>query len=187
MDERVLSSYRQPLCNLVLEYRSLVKANSTWWKGFPEKADKQGRIHPGYNTNPKGKGESWGTRTGRLSSSFPNIQQMPRDPNTPVRKLLLPPTGFSMVEFDYSQVELRIAASYCNDEMYIEAFRNGDDPHQLTADAIGVTRQTAKHAAYTICYGGGRDTLKETFERLEYQTSGRLIDFPLEAGGGNPT
>lgn len=181
MTERILSSYRNPLCDLVLEYRGLVKANSTWWKGFPEKADKQGRIHPGYNTNPKRENAgTFGTRTGRLSSSFPNIQQMPRDPNTPVRKLLLPPEGFAMVEFDYSQVELRIAAAYTNDKMYIEAFRNGDDPHQLTADAIGVSRQTAKHAAYTICYGGGRDTLKETFERLEYQTTKRLIDFPVE-------
>ena len=181
MDERTLSTYRHPLTELVLEYRGLVKANSTWWKGYPEKADKQGRIHPSYNTNPKDrKGDKFGTRTGRLSSSFPNIQQMPRDPLTPVRKLLLPPDGFAMVEFDYSQVELRIAASYTKDEMYIEAFRNGDDPHQLTADAIGVSRQTAKHAAYTICYGGGKDTLKETFERLEYQTTKRLIDFPIE-------
>lgn len=181
MDERTLSSYRHPLPDLVLEYRGLVKANSTWWKGYPEKADKLGRIHPSYNTNPKDhKGDKFGTRTGRLSSSFPNIQQMPRDPNTPVRKLLLPPTGFSMVEFDYSQVELRIAAAYTKDELYIQAFKNGDDPHQLTADAIGVSRQTAKHAAYTICYGGGRDTLKETFERLEYQTTGQLINFPIE-------
>lgn len=181
MDEGVLSSYKHPLTALVLEYRGLVKANSTWWKGFPEKASKTGRIHPTYNTNPReNKKQSWGTRTGRLSSSWPNIQQMPRDPDTPVRKLLRPPENHLMMEFDYSQIELRIAASYAKDEMYIEAFRNGDDPHQLTADAIGVERQSAKHAAYTMLYGGSSKTLKATFERLEYQETGRLIDFPLE-------
>lgn len=176
MDEMVLSQMDHPIPQKVLEYRGLVKANSTWWMGYQKKADLAGRIHPQYATGDKK--EKFGTVTGRLSSSNPNVQQMPRDPNTPVKKLLLPPEGFSMFEFDYSQIELRLAACYGNDELYLESMKAGEDPHQATADAAGVTRQAAKHASYCIIYGGSYKTLKATFERLEYQETGEIIVFP---------
>lgn len=179
MDEPFLSRHLEhALVRNVLEYRGLVKANSTWWKGFPEKADKAGRIHPQYSTGI-GK-EKFGTVTGRLSSSWPNVQQMPRDESTPVKKLLLPPDQFRMYEFDYSQIELRLAACYADDELYLEAFRNGEDPHQATAEAIGIERQPAKHASYCILYGGAADTLKGTIERLTFQETGQFIEFPIE-------
>lgn len=178
MNEDVLSRYRHPVTDMVLEYRGLVKANSTWWKGYPEKMDALHRIHPEYATADKK--EKYGTVTGRLSSSWPNIQQMPRDKSTPVKKLLKPPRGYGMWEFDYAQVELRLASAYAKDEVYIEAFKAGVDAHQATADLMGVDRQAAKHAAFCILYGGGATTLKATIERLHYLETNELIDFPLK-------
>lgn len=178
MDQEVLSKLHHPIPQKVLEYRHLVKANSTWWKGFLQKMDPDQRIHPEYST-AIGK-EKFGTVTGRLSCSWPNLQQMPRSDETPVKRLLLPPEGFRMYEFDYSQIELRLATCYAKDQMYMEAFLNGDDAHQSTADAIGVSRQTGKHVAFTVLYGGGAPTLKGTIERLEFQTTGKVIDYPVE-------
>lgn len=179
MDADFLSRHLdQPLVVKVLEYRGLVKANSTWWKGYPEKADPQGRIHPEYST-AAGK-EKFGTVTTRLSSHWPNVQQMPRDENTPVKKLLMPPPGYRMYEFDYAQIELREAACYADDELYIEAFRAGEDPHQATAEAVGVERQAAKHASYCILYGGAADTLQATLQRLQFQETGVFTEYPLE-------
>lgn len=179
MDADFLSRHLdEPLVRNVLEYRGLVKANSTWWKGFPEKADPQGRIHPEYST-AAGK-EKFGTVTSRLTSHWPNIQQMPRDPRTPVKRLLMPPPGYRMYEFDYSQIELREAACYAKDELYLDAFQSGEDPHQVTADAIGVERQPAKHASYCILYGGAADTLKATLERLTFQETGQFSEYPLD-------
>lgn len=177
MGEHILARIDHPIARNVLEYRGLVKANSTWWKGYLQKADPSNRIHPEYATSDKK--EKFGTVTGRLSSSNPNIQQMPRDKSTPVKKLLIPPTGWSMWELDYAQVELRLAACYARDPLYIEAFRAGVDAHQATADAMGgVDRQAAKHASFCILYGGQWDTLQATIERLHYLETGELISFP---------
>lgn len=176
MDEEVLSKYDHPLVSSVLEYRGLVKANSTWYAGFQQKSSSAGRIHPSYNTGSR---EKWGTRTTRLSSSYPNIQQMPRSKDVLVRKLLRPPEGMQMWEFDYSQIELRLAVCYAYDDVpvMVEAFKNDEDPHQTTADRIGITRTTAKHSTYTVLYGGGFEKLAETFERLELQETGQVIHF----------
>ena len=176
MDQEILSKMNHPLPKKVLEYRHLVKANSTWWTGYREKMDADQRIHPEYST-AIGK-EKFGTVTGRLSCSWPNLQQMPRSDETPVKRLLLPPKDHSMIEFDYSQIELRLATAYSKDKLYTDAFLSGDDAHQSTANAIGVSRQTGKHVAFTVLYGGGADTLKATIERLEFQTTGKVIDFP---------
>lgn len=177
MDEAVLSKLNHPLADKVLEVRGLVKAISTWWEGYQEKMGPDQRIHPTYATS-SGK-EKYGTVTGRLSSSNPNIQQMPRDPATPVKNMLQPPTGASMFEFDYAQVELRLASAYAKDPVYLEAFYAGVDAHQSTADMMKVDRQTAKHAAFCILYGGGAGTLKNTIEKLEYAETGQIIDYPL--------
>lgn len=181
MPEEYLSQLKHPVVSNVLEYRGLVKANSTWYAGFQQKASSQGRLHPSYNTAEKK--EKWGTRTTRLSSSYPNIQQMPRNvTDFPARKLLQPPEGMTLFEFDYSQIELRLAVCYAYDDVpvMVEALQIGADPHQITADAIGVSRQTAKHAMYTTLYGGGAPTLVETLKRLEWQTTGRLIEVSEE-------
>lgn len=184
MREKQLAAYKHPLTDIVLEYRHLVKLNSTFYQGFLQKA-RDGRIHPSFNQcrteeSLRGNDDKGGTKTGRLSCNHPNLQQIPRDPKDQARKLIVAPPRYRVYGFDYSQIELRIAACYANAELLLDAFRSGDDPHQITADRLGIQRTPAKHAAYTILYGGGADRLKETIERLTFQETGELIDYPLD-------
>jgi DNA polymerase-1 len=175
MGEDILQRYEHPLVDSILEYRGLVKANSTWYFGWMQKASPDQRIHPQYNSADKK--EKYGTVTGRLSSSYPNIQQMPRSKDSLVKKLLLPSPGHRLIEFDYSQAELRLASCYAEDKAYIEAFNRGVDAHADTAERVGITRQAAKHAAFTVIYGGAAPTLARTIERLEWQEEKRRIHF----------
>lgn len=186
MDEAVLAGFQHPVADSVLEYRGLVKANSTWFSGFQQRADASHRVHPSFNQcateeSRRGSKESGGTKTGRLSCSRPNMQQLPRNiEETPVRRLIIAPPRFRIYEFDYSQVELRIASCYANAELLLDAFKNGVDPHKVTADKLGIERTPAKHAAYTILYGGGAERLAETIERLTWQETGQRIEYPIE-------
>ncbi len=190
MDEQALVKLAQPprslevitLLENVLEYRGLVKANSTWYTGWQQKMGYDQRIHPSYNTNPHGKKARYGTVTNRLSSSEPNIQQMPRDDSLGVKKLLKPEPGFVMVEFDYAQIEYREAACYSNDSILIADFKNNVDTHTELGNAIGVDRQSAKQAAYTILYGGAGPTLARNMERQVWQNEKRIIHVPDDVG-----
>lgn len=178
----------------VLEYRSLVKAGSTWFQGFLDHADStsDGRIHTTFNGTGRGKSKmgiegKTGTVTGRLNSSNPNIQQIPRqdDPTDAslqrqVKTVFTPGRQrWGLFELDYSQIETRIAAGYADADLMIEALRSGEDVHRVTANGIGCSRQTAKHATYTILYGGGAPTLARTIERLEFQTTGKIISYSI--------
>lgn len=172
MDEGTLAPYKHPLIDSVLEYRTLVKANSTWYRGFLRNADPQGRIHPIYNTG--GDRDKYGTVTGRLTSSGPNIQQLPRDPTKFVRKLLLPPpVGWEgidewlLVEFDYNQIEYRLSGVYADEPAIIDAYKAGSDMHQLTADKLGIPRVDplggldGKKFNFAVLYGGGPERIAD--------------------------
>jgi DNA polymerase-1 len=187
-----------PLVSNVVEYKSLVKARSTWFDGFREHAGRtlDGRLHTTFNGSSGSKSKSGvagksGTVTGRLNSSGPNMQQTPREEETSgetkeqviqrrVKKLFLPGRQrWSLYEFDYKQIEARLGAAYADATLMLDAFRAGEDAHRVTADRIGCSRQTAKHATYTILYGGGASTLAGTIERLEFQTTGRVIQYDI--------
>lgn len=186
LTEAVLARYEHPLCDIVLEYRGLVKANSSWYQGFQQRADANHRVHPSFNQcateeSRRSNKEQGGTKTGRLTCSRPNMQQLPRNiEETPVKRLIIAPPRFRVYEFDYSQIELREAACYANAEPLLDAFRNGEDPHKITADHLGIERTPAKHATYTVLYGGGAAKLKETIERLTWQETHTKIEFPEE-------
>lgn len=175
MDEEHLSPLRplDPLVGKVLEYRGLVKANSTWYRGFLEAAGETPCIHPIYNTG--GDRDKYGARTGRLTCSGPNIQQLPRDPSKFVRKLLIPPPPgwegvdeWVLVEWDYNQIEYRLAGLYADELAIIDAYRAGSDMHQLTADKLGIPRVSptggldGKKLNFTILYGGGPQRIADT-------------------------
>lgn len=161
-----LNTYSHPIVGLILEYRKLQKAKSTWYDGWREVADGNFRIHPNYRQE--------GTVTGRLSCSNPNMQQVPRDTvGNPVKKLLRARTGYDLWEFDYSQVELRLAAVYANEPKMLQVFRNGEDPHTAVAKAIGVDRHVGKTINFLILYGGGVGKL---FEVLENQKANYSYD-----------
>lgn len=191
MDEQALVVLKQPprspqvidLIDNVLEYRGLVKAESTWYTGWQQKMSRDQRIHPSYNTNPdSNKKERYGTVTTRLSSSFPNIQQMPRDDEVGIKKLLKPPPGFVHVEFDYAQIEYREAACYAEDPILIEQFKSGVDTHTELAKALGIDRQSAKQAVYTLLYGGAGPTLARNMERQVWMNERKIIHVDDEWG-----
>lgn len=177
MDEAVMIRLRNPIADLVLEYRGIAKAEGTWYKGWITRMSQEGRIHPTYNVSEKK--EKFGTVTSRLSSF---IQQMPRDPDVMVKKLLRPPVGFVMVEFDYAQIEYREAACYANDELLIEQFRNGTDTHQDLADRIGVDRQSGKQVAYTILYDGQGKALAWNLMKQVWQNEKKIVHISEEEG-----
>lgn len=155
MSEAALTRYKNKICDLVLEYRSYAKAKSTYYDAWVEALGEDGRLHPSYNQH--------GTRTGRLSCSGPNMQQIPRDmETTPVKALLRATNGYDLWEFDYSQVELRLAACYANERGMLDNFRNGIDVHQGVADTLGVSRHLGKTVNFLILYGGGSGKLAET-------------------------
>lgn len=150
-------AYKSPIVGKILEYRQIRKLLSTYLTALPEVVNKKtGRVHTNYNQTV--------TATGRLSSSAPNLQNIPvRDAlGRDIRKAFIPGDGHLFLSADYSQIELRLVADFANDTTMIEAFRNGDDIHAITAAKIyhlpidEVTadqRRKAKTANFGILYG----------------------------------
>jgi len=162
MDKAALEKYDDPLVATVLEYRSKQKALSTWFLGFLSKADESGRLHTTFKQH--------GTVTTRLSSSNPNVQQIPRTTaeeqesgisKALVKTLFLPEDGCELWEFDYNQCEYRLAGCYAKEEAIIEGYAEGKDFHQLTADLLGINRQDAKTVNFAVLYGAGPRKLAE--------------------------
>jgi len=141
----------------LLEYRGFTKLLSTYVEPLPKLADEDDRIHTTFNQN--------GTSTGRLSSANPNIQNIPvrTDEGIKIRKGFISQDGWSLVSFDYSQIELRVLAELSKDENLLLAYKKDKDLHDLTArkiffktDEEQVTREQrsiAKVINFSILYG----------------------------------
>jgi DNA polymerase-1 len=159
-DEGVLKalagSHKLPA--LLLEYRQLAKLKSTYVDTLPELIDKNtGRLHTCFNQT--------GTETGRLSSSNPNLQNIPvkTDIGRQIRRAIIAFTKDSyLLAGDYSQIELRILAHISQDEALIAAFKENKDIHKITAsfifgieekDVTDPMRETAKRVNFGITYG----------------------------------
>ncbi len=154
-----------PVISEILEYREYAKLKTTYLDALPELVDfKTGRLHTTLNQT--------GTATGRLSSSDPNLQNIPvlSKFGREVRKAFVAPSGFVLASFDYSQIELRVAAHIAQDKKMIDAFRQGLDIHKITASEIynvsleKVTpelRRAAKTLNFGILYGMGPQALAE--------------------------
>lgn len=147
-----------PIIGLVLEYRELAKLKTTYIEPFPSLIAPDGRIHTTYNQT--------GTATGRLSSSDPNLQNIPTrtELGHKFRAAFVADRGFKLVSLDYSQLELRLVAHIAHDKTMIEAFKNGEDIHTRTASEIfglapgQVTkdmRRQAKVLNFGMIYGMG--------------------------------
>jgi DNA polymerase I len=158
-DESVLEQLaaHHDLPAAVLAWRRLAKLKSTYIDALPPLVDpKSGRIHPTFHQT--------GAATGRLSSSNPNVQNIPiRTPEgVRIREAFVPSEGRRLLSADYSQVELRIVAHYSGDESLIEAFERGEDVHRRTAaevngiapeDVSADQRAHAKAINFGIIYG----------------------------------
>lgn len=157
--EEVLEKYRNahPIVGLILEIRGLRKLLTTYVNALPELVNvKTGKIHTSYNQTV--------TATGRLSSSNPNLQNIPirTDDGREIRRAFIADPGCVLLSADYSQIELRVIADLSGDRNMIEAFLSGADIHQATAARIynepleKVTadqRRKAKTANFGIIYG----------------------------------
>lgn len=139
-----------PVVSMVLRFKKLRKLFTASLSPWLEKIDSKGYLHPRYKPAH--------VKTGRLSSELPNIQQVPREER--VRRVFGGVEGYSFVEVDYSQLELRIVAWVAGEETMLSAFRNGEDLHEVTADAFGTDRQTAKSVNFGLLYGAGPRKLK---------------------------
>ena len=158
-DESVLQELAvdYPLPRLILEHRSLSKLKSTYTDKLPEQVDPNtGRIHTSYHQAV--------AATGRLSSSDPNLQNIPirTEEGRKIRKAFIAPPGYKIVAADYSQIELRIMAHLSDDAGLFKAFTEGQDVHSATAaEVFGVApeqvthdlRRSAKAINFGLIYG----------------------------------
>lgn len=151
-----------PCISQILEYRSLAKLKSTYCDGLLKVIESDGRIHTRFNQVE--------TRTGRISSLEPNLQNIPirTELGREMRKFFVAGEGKKLIDVDYSQIELRVLSALANDEVMINAFNNGDDIHTITAAQVFnmpiemVTKQMrsrAKAVNFGIVYGIGAFSL----------------------------
>jgi DNA polymerase I len=147
---------RHPIISLIINHRQLEKLRNTYLEPLLEKPDQTGRVHTSFNQTI--------TATGRLSSSEPNLQNIPTrtELGAEIRQAFISQTGFRLVSFDYSQIELRVAAHLSGDRRMIQAFNKGRDIHQSTAAELNNIplsqvshrqRQEAKTVNFAVLYG----------------------------------
>ena len=144
---------KHPLPGKVIEFREFTKLKSTYVDALPKLIHPQtGRLHTSFNQT--------GTATGRLSSSDPNLQNIPirTELGREIRAAFVAEKGKILLSADYSQIELRVMAHFSKDPVLVEAFRNGEDIHARTAQevfGVGPMAQTAEHrrAAKAINFG----------------------------------
>ncbi|GLR04593.1 DNA polymerase I [Vibrio hyugaensis] len=146
-----------PLPKLILEYRGLAKLKSTYTDKLPKMINPStGRVHTSYHQAV--------TATGRLSSTDPNLQNIPirNEEGRRIRQAFIAPTGYKILAVDYSQIELRIMAHLSGDQALLDAFRDGKDIHAATAaEIMGVSidqvsseqRRRAKAVNFGLIYG----------------------------------
>ncbi len=153
---------KHPIINEILNYRALSKLKSTYCEGLLKVIDNDGRIHSTLNQTE--------TRTGRISSAEPNLQNIPvrTEQGRELRRFFVAAPHNVLVDADYSQIELRVLASLANDENMINAFLSGADIHSITASQVmgipieNVTpaeRRKAKAVNFGIVYGMGAFSL----------------------------
>lgn len=155
--ESILEKIDHPIAALILEYRGLTKLKSTYTDGLIKQANDQShRVHTSYHQAL--------TATGRLSSTDPNLQNIPvrEEIGRQIRKAFVAPEGRVLLAADYSQIELRLMAHFSQDEALVDAFKHGQDVHRRTAsEVLGVPleevtsdqRRQAKAVNFGLLYG----------------------------------
>lgn len=155
------------IANTILEYRELQKLLSTYIDTIPELVEKDKRLHPTFLQA--------GAATGRMASENPNVQNIPTrsELGRKIRNAFIAPKDARLVAFDYSQIELRIAAFLSGDEKFIEIFKSGEDVHTSVAayvfkvqpdDVTKEMRSKAKVINFGILYGMGVNALQKNLK-----------------------
>lgn len=175
----------------ILRYRGWQKTVSANYKAYLEYADKNDIVRPNYKLH--------GTRTGRVSCEMPNLQQIPRagkqEWNGKLKKAFIPRneqfewwyrlyrervpdlTETTLWEFDYSQLELRLAAAVSKETDLLDAFKAGVDVFSMMAQSLGWKRQNVKTFYYATSYGAGTKKIAGTFGITEDDARGMIKDF----------
>ena len=154
---RIQREHNDPAVIALQQYRKIGKLITTyidsWYKKMYE-----GRIFGNYN--------QIGAKTTRLSSSNPNLQNIPAhgEHGSKLRNMIAAPPGYSILVADYSQVELRLLTHYSKDQVLMEIYFSGEDVHQRTADLLGVERFQAKAVNFGWIYGMGYRSLQDNLE-----------------------
>ena len=167
---------KHPIIPAIMDYRMLTKLKSTYADGLMKVIGEDGRIHTTF--------QNLVTATGRLSSTEPNLQNIPvrTDLGAEIRKMFIPRPGCVLVAADYSQIELRVLAHIADDPVMQEAFRSGQDIHTVTASQVfdvpaeqvtSLQRRHAKAVNFGIVYGISEFSLAEDigvsrFEAKDY-------------------
>ncbi len=178
-DSEVLHELRGfPIIQNIIDFRTLKKLNSTFIDGLIDTVDGFDRVHTSYNQTV--------AATGRLSSSNPNLQNIPVGEigGVSVRRGFIAEKGNILLSADYSQVELRVMAHFSKDENLVEAFQNEFDIHQYTADKVfgkdlfltdHERRKRAKIINFSVLYGSGPFSLSKELE-VSYGEAKNFID-----------
>lgn len=167
-----------PIIPLILNYRRLFKLKTGFCDALPKMVADDGRIHPCFH--------QLGTETGRMSCSNPNLQNIPQKTKEgrKIRECFVPTPGYLFLSADYSQVEMRIAASIANDKKMLDLFKQGKDIHTITASQIleipekeveRDQRNLAKTLNFGILYGMGPHGLSER-TRLSFAEAQSFIN-----------
>jgi DNA polymerase I len=180
-DARVLQAIRHEheIVPAIEEWREVTKLKSTYLDAFPELVDADGRLHTTFNQTA--------TATGRLSSTDPNLQNIPirTEQGREIRACFVAEPGNRLISADYSQVELRLLAHIADEPVLKEIFRRGEDVHTATAEAIlggktdPGTRSKAKMVNYGIVYGLSAYGLADRLQ-IEQEEAQQFIDAYLE-------
>lgn len=152
--EKLAKDY--PIVSKILEYRQYTKLNSTYAEGLVSCIKEDGRIHSKFNQTI--------TATGRISSTEPNLQNIPirMELGRLIRKVFVPKEDYVLIDADYSQIELRVLAHMSEDERLIQAYKTNEDIHKITASEVfhipfeevtALQRRNAKAVNFGIVYG----------------------------------
>ena len=155
---------------LLLKFRELDKLYSTYFIALLEQAGKEGVIHTNFMQH--------GTRTGRLASNEPNLQNIPtRHDEWNVRQAFIPRDGYKFLIADYSQIELRMLAHFSQDANMVKTFVEGGDIHAKTMQLTGTERRVAKAINFGLIYGMGPRTLAHTLNIKEEDAKNYIDKF----------
>ena len=176
----VLESLRNthPVVGMILDYRTLSKLKSTYCDGLEKEIAEDGRIHTSFNQTE--------TRTGRISSTEPNLQNIPvrQELGRELRRFFHARDGAVLCDADYSQIELRVLAALSGDETMVNAFNGEEDIHRITAAQVfnvpeemvtPLMRSQAKAVNFGIVYGIGAHSLSEDIH-VSYSEAKRYIE-----------
>jgi DNA polymerase-1 len=160
-----LRKLEHPLAKLIVTYKHLGKMRRTYYEAILERLDPQNVIHPQLNLT-RDPTDGGGTRSGRLSCSNPNVQNLPKretDPLLAVRELVIPRPGHVLLVQDYERAEMWMAAHYSRDQSLADAYYANRDPYQEVADKAGCSREQGKRGWLAIQYGAGNYKIAKLF------------------------